>query len=351
MALTPTEEAQTRQLIAQEAPLLSLASNEPTITSKLGATKVNLSQLPAASSLVDADIMLVRQGTTDKSVPVSILKTVASAGAVQKTGDTMTGPLIGVGATSGAQVPNFSQVISSLGGSPAMFGNVGATTTNSVTFTDEQVIVGTAINGTRWALPTFSQTLNTSGIGAGGMDTGSPPASGFVAIYAGLNTTSGARTVFGQTVTAAPTATYSGANAPSGYNATALIGILPTTAGGGFTAYAALVGRSVSLPSITVLTGGGPSAPFTAIALNAVAPFGAKAASGSMAITVNSLTSTTANIATNVGGSGAQNCAVPVTGAPMVVPFRCVITTARTIYYSTGSSVSNLNVIMTGYEF
>lgn len=81
MALTPTEEAQTRQLIAQEAPLLSLASNEPTITSKLGATKVNLSQLPAASTIADADILLIRQGTVDKSVAASVFKTYASPAA------------------------------------------------------------------------------------------------------------------------------------------------------------------------------------------------------------------------------------------------------------------------------
>lgn len=74
MALTTVEEAQTRQLIAQEAALLSLASNEPTITSKLGATKVNLSQLPAATTPADADIYLVRQGTTDKSVAGSVFK-------------------------------------------------------------------------------------------------------------------------------------------------------------------------------------------------------------------------------------------------------------------------------------
>lgn len=68
MALTPTEEAQTRDLIAQQAALLSLAGNEATITSKLGAKKVTLSALPTASSIGDADLLLLRQGTTDKSV-------------------------------------------------------------------------------------------------------------------------------------------------------------------------------------------------------------------------------------------------------------------------------------------
>lgn len=74
MALSAAEEAQTRELLAQEAALLSLASSEPTIISKLGATKVNLSQLPTAASAADADLLLIRQGSTDKSIAGSAVK-------------------------------------------------------------------------------------------------------------------------------------------------------------------------------------------------------------------------------------------------------------------------------------
>lgn len=77
MALSAAEEAQTRELLAQQAAILSLADSEATIISKLGATKVNLSQLPAATSVADADLLLLRQGTTDKSVAGSIVKAYA----------------------------------------------------------------------------------------------------------------------------------------------------------------------------------------------------------------------------------------------------------------------------------
>ena len=66
--LTPVEEAQLRDLIAQQSALLSLAGVEATILSKLGATKVTLSDLPSASVIDDADLLLLRQGVTDKSV-------------------------------------------------------------------------------------------------------------------------------------------------------------------------------------------------------------------------------------------------------------------------------------------
>ena len=78
MALTTTEEALVRQLLDQQAAILSLAGNESTITSKLGATKVTLSDLVSASAINDADLMLLRQGVTDKTVSGAILKALAA---------------------------------------------------------------------------------------------------------------------------------------------------------------------------------------------------------------------------------------------------------------------------------
>lgn len=81
MALTASEEALVRQLLDQQAAILSLAGNEATITSKLGATKVTLADLVAASGVADADLLLMRQGTTDKSVTPLLLKSYTSPSA------------------------------------------------------------------------------------------------------------------------------------------------------------------------------------------------------------------------------------------------------------------------------
>lgn len=80
MALSAAEEALVRELIAENPQLLSLADNEATIISKLGATKKNLSELAAALSLNDTDLAFVRQGSSDKSVALSVLKAFAVAG-------------------------------------------------------------------------------------------------------------------------------------------------------------------------------------------------------------------------------------------------------------------------------
>lgn len=90
MALTSAEEALVRELIAQNPELLTLASNEATIISKLGAAKKNLAQLAAALSLSDTDLTFVRQGSTDKYVALSVLKAFAVAG-VPVASDTVQG--------------------------------------------------------------------------------------------------------------------------------------------------------------------------------------------------------------------------------------------------------------------
>jgi hypothetical protein len=102
MALTATEEALLRQLLEQQAAILSLAENEATITSKLGATKVTLADLVAASSLNGTDLLLARQGTQDKSLTLTLLKSFASGDKVNKAGDTMTGTLVLSGAPGSA---------------------------------------------------------------------------------------------------------------------------------------------------------------------------------------------------------------------------------------------------------
>lgn len=74
MSFTSTEEALLRELLDQQAAILSLAENESTITSKLSATKATLSDLTLASTLADTDLLVVRQGTTDKATSGATLK-------------------------------------------------------------------------------------------------------------------------------------------------------------------------------------------------------------------------------------------------------------------------------------
>ncbi|WP_252383636.1 phage tail protein, partial [Escherichia coli] len=52
----------------------------------------------------------------------------------------------------------------------------------SATFTADQVIVGESLSGKQYRVSSVSETINLTTTGAGGMDTGAAPASGWVAI-------------------------------------------------------------------------------------------------------------------------------------------------------------------------
>lgn len=59
----------------------------------------------------------------------------------------------------------------------------------AATFNADQIVVGTSLTGLQYFLGSFSKTINLATTGAGGMDAGSAPPSGFVALYAIYNPT------------------------------------------------------------------------------------------------------------------------------------------------------------------
>jgi hypothetical protein len=187
MALTPTEEAQTRQLIAQEAPLLSLASNEPTITSKLGATKVNLSSLPAASSASDSDLFLVRQGTTDKSIAGSLIKgytspaaSETSAGIVRLATDAETAS--GTARNIAVDPAGVAYVNSAVQG---LFKNlvISTTGTTSIVAVSCDELIVESLSNIYKTLRSVSVTPSLSSAGANGLDAGTSASNTWYSVW------------------------------------------------------------------------------------------------------------------------------------------------------------------------
>lgn len=104
---------------------------------------------------------------------------------------------------------------------------------STTTFTADEVIVGTALGGQSYRLSNFNKTVNLATTGAGGMDTGTAPVNGWVALYAIYNPTSGASSILAvNSPNAVMPAVYGGANMPSGYTASALLTVVPTNASG-----------------------------------------------------------------------------------------------------------------------
>lgn len=150
----------------------------------------------------------------------------------------------------------------------------------SATFTADQVIVGESLSGKQYRLSSVNKTINLTTTGAGGMDTGAAPASGWVAIYLIYNPTTDTSALLAQDVTSiiAPTV-YGGANMPAGYTASALVSVWRTTSGSlllnGYQR-----GRKFCIPRVDVLSTSSNPGPYSPIPLSAAVPLNAIAASG-----------------------------------------------------------------------
>lgn len=108
----------------------------------------------------------------------------------------------------------------------------GATT---ATLSADQLVVGSALGGLTYQLASFTATINLASVGVNGMDVSVAPVSGFIGIYAIHNPQTGAKALLAVNASSSKlTQVYSGANMPSGYTASALVAVVPTTAARAF---------------------------------------------------------------------------------------------------------------------
>lgn len=226
----------------------------------------------------------------------------------------------------------------------------------TATLTADEIIVETALGGVRYCLPSFNKTINLATTGAGGMDTGSAPTSGYVALYAIFNPTTGASALLAKNATSAVQPNiYGGANMPSGYTASALVSVWPTNGSSQF-----VVGyqqdRTVSITRTNIISTTTQQASYTAFSFVAVVPPNAVSISGDMAANSTSASSLTLLIASNAGGAGAVATAFLSTTASQGVtcPYNKVrLAVAQTAYYIGTSSVGTptFTITVSSYDF
>ncbi|WP_236237713.1 hypothetical protein [Pseudomonas faucium] len=224
----------------------------------------------------------------------------------------------------------------------------------TATITADEIAVKTALGGSTWLLPSFSKTINIGTTGAGGMDTGSAPANGFVAIYAIFNPTTGVSALLGVNATSAKAPeVYGGANMPAGYTASALVSVWPTASS--LLKIGAQTDRRVDIVTASVLNSTSPVTTLTALAISTVIPLNARVARLSWAITQgvagsgNSLVVSSSS--TSIGAIGAAAANTSGTGQGAIAG-ELEIIVPQTIYYTNASSVSiTNNISVLGYYF
>ncbi|WP_259341530.1 hypothetical protein [Ralstonia solanacearum] len=254
-------------------------------------------------------------------------------------------------ATQSQHAPQMSQVAGVVGDARNLAMSVTAPSA-SATLTGNEIIVETALGGLRYCLPSFGRTVNLATTGAGGMDTGSAPTNGFVAIYAIYNPTTGVSALLAQNASSARADVYGGANMPAGYTASALVSVWPTNASGQFVV-GQQAGRTVGLaPTLQINTSTAQSSLTSLTVSTGVAP-NAKAFYGEVSVqsTVSSaLSCSTAGSANNLMESNFASQNSVQIRAPML---RTLLTTPQTIYYtaSVGSGTMTFQLWSTGYDF
>lgn len=257
-------------------------------------------------------------------------------------------------ATSTTQVPQMGQVAGVVGGTRNFAMSVTAASA-SATLTADEIIVETALGGVRYCLPSFSKTINLATTGAGGMDTGAAPVSGFIAIYAIYNPTTGTAALLATNATsAAAPNVYGGANMPSGYTASALVSVWPTNSSSQLLA-GIQYDRSVSLVNVQAMTTATQQSSLTSLSIAACVPKNAKSVSGTVVIGSTSASVNVANLSAASASIGLVviSNGLSTAGSTQVPYSKLQIITPQTIYYlataSAGTMTFTLNV--TGYDF
>jgi hypothetical protein len=226
----------------------------------------------------------------------------------------------------------------------------------SATMTADEIIVATALSGRTHRLASFNKTINLATTGAGGMDTGAAPASGYVAIYAIYNPTTQTAALLATNATSAKRPeVYGGANMPAGYTASALVSVWATS-GSSQLLPGLQSDREIDVGQFGALSTSTQQASTTALSIAGAVPKNAKTVSGS-----HQIGSTTNSVSTGIltptaqGGMGTQAVVANIPGAGNVTAIfsRLKISTPQTIYYSATATGGTMGytINVSGYSF
>lgn len=230
-----------------------------------------------------------------------------------------------------------------------------ATASATATFTADEVAVKTALGGQAWLIPNFNKNINLATTGAGGMDTGTAPANGFVALYAIYNPTTGVSALLARDATSikAPEV-YGGANMPAGYTASALVSVVPTNASSQIKACTQF-NRSIDTAYQAIFTTTTPTITPTLVSASAVVPKNASAVTLSIAATESSAGS---GVAFSVSGSSAQVSIITVqavvsgqTSSSAAIGKILLQAPQQLYYFMLNLSAISANIGAYGYEF
>ncbi|MFM0503977.1 hypothetical protein [Paraburkholderia caffeinilytica] len=212
-------------------------------------------------------------------------------------------PLVVGAATASQHAVQFGQVAGVVGSVRNLVMSVTAASATATLSADE-IVVESALGGLRYCLPNFSKTINLATTGVGGMDTGTAPVSGYVALYAIYNPTTATAALLATNATSAVApSVYGGANMPSGYTASGLVSVVPTNGSGQFV-QGVQVDRTIYINRVQAVNSTTAAASSTSLNIASLVPKNAREVFGDVSA---SSTGTTLTISVGSSGAGTTN--------------------------------------------
>ncbi|MGE4669265.1 phage tail protein [Yersinia enterocolitica] len=239
------------------------------------------SNLPLASTMIAGVVKLSSDTNSSSEALAATPKAVkAVSDAALKTGNNLS-EITTAGAAAVAETISNLQLRESFSGVVGLSRNARMSVvaaSSSATFTADELIVETSA-GQQYRLSAFNKTINLVTTGAGGMDTGTVPTSGFIALYAIVNPTNGATALLAvnATTTLAPEI-YGGANMPAGFTASALVSVWPVSSSQ-FTV-GELMNRTINTREIPLVTVTNTVPSLTELSISMAVPKNAKTMEG-----------------------------------------------------------------------
>ncbi|HDR8927899.1 TPA: hypothetical protein QDA78_004334 [Burkholderia vietnamiensis] len=227
-----------------------------------------------------------------------------------------------------------------------------AAASSTATYTADEVIVETALGAQPYRVASINQTVNLATTGAGGMDTGSAPANGYVALYAIYNpvTKVAALLATNATSSVAPSV-YGSANMPSGYTASALLTVVPTNGSGQF-APVLVRDRSVGFQIKTALTTSTVQGTLTSLSIASIVPPNAVSIAGELSIASTSTSTVALTVAADATPLCQQNTTASVGTTGYVANFaNLFLSASQTIYWGSANTAGTptYNIYITTY--
>ena len=223
----------------------------------------------------------------------------------------------------------------------------------TATYTANEIVVKAALGNSAWVIPSFSKTINLASTGAGGMDTGSAPVSGYVAIYAIYNPTTSTSALLAIDATSAVAPeVYGGVNMPAGYSASALLTVVATNASSQLVA-CTVFDRRVNTALTSAYTGVANVSGIPVV-ISASVPKNAKFCQGELSASSTSAANLGTTLTGDGGNIGQQNITSNQPANTLLIGnfFGVPLPIAQTVYLTTNSSAGtpSFRVYFNGYE-